>query len=137
MLFRKAEPGALPTDEYLDDAQLLELQHMLVESALNLLLASKNTVTALTDVREHDADVLDQAVNESDREFNLRLAGRERVMLEKIKHALDCMDEGEYGCCQGCGEFIGSRRLLVRPVARYCIDCKTQAEQLERRSRAF
>ena len=137
MLFRKAESGSLPADDYLEEAQLLELQHMLVDAATDLLSASRNTVTALTDVREHDADLLDQAVSESDREFNLRLAGRERIMLEKIKHALDCMDAGEFGACQGCGEFIGHRRLLVRPVARFCIDCKTQAEQLERRSRAF
>ncbi len=137
MLFRKAEVGALPEDEYLTPEQVLEFQHMLVDNATSLLDASRNTVTAMTDVREHDADVLDQAVNESNREFSLRLAGRERLMLEKIKYALDCLAEGEYGACEGCGNPVNYRRLLARPVARFCIDCKTQAEQLERRSRAF
>ena len=137
MLFRKAEAGALPEDEYLTPEQVLDSQHRLVENATSLLDASRNTVNAMTEVREHDADVLDQAVNESNREFSLRLAGRERHMLEKIKYALDCLTDGEYGTCEGCGNSVGYRRLLARPVARFCIDCKTQAEQLERRSRAF
>jgi len=137
LLFRKAEVGALPEDEYLTPEQVLAMQHLLVENVTSLLDASRNTVNAMTKVREHDADVLDQAVNESNREFSLRLAGRERHMLEKIKYALDCLEEGEYGTCEGCGNTVGYRRLLARPVARFCIDCKTQAEQLERRSRAF
>ena len=137
MLFKKAEAGTLPEDEYLSAEQTLQLQHLLVENALQLVDASRNTVSELTDVRENDADLLDQAANESNREFNLRLAGRERVMLEKIKYALECVSEGEYGTCESCGEPIGFKRQLVRPVARFCIDCKTQAEQLERRSRSF
>ena len=54
-----------------------------------------------------------------------------------IRYALQRMEEGEYGACESCGEPITYRRLLVRPVATQCIDCKTQAEQLERRSRAI
>lgn len=137
MLFKKAELGELVEDEYLTMEQLTQLQNVLVEKALHLIDQGRNTVSELTDVREHDADLLDQAANESNREFNLRLAGRERIMLEKIKHALECVGEGEYGTCQICGEAVGYKRQLVRPVARACIDCKTQAEQLERRSRAF
>ena len=36
--------------------------------------------------------------------------------------------------CESCGEPITYKRLLARPVATLCIDCKTQAEQKERRS---
>ena len=47
------------------------------------------------------------------------------------------MDDGEYGVCSSCGEEITEKRLIARPVATHCIDCKTEAEQLERRSRSF
>ena len=39
--------------------------------------------------------------------------------------------------CEACGEDIDERRLMARPVATHCIDCKTEAEQLEMRRRAF
>ena len=54
-------------------------------------------------------------------------------LVGKIRQALKRMDEGEYGVCVTCGEDISERRLMARPVATHCIDCKTQAEQMERR----
>ena len=69
--------------------------------------------------------------------FGLRIAGRERHMISKLRGALHRMEEGEYGVCETCGEAITYRRLLVRPVATQCIDCKTQAEQIERRDRDY
>lgn len=137
MLEHVKDQSELPADEYLTGAQLLELHRVLVDQANVLLDSGQATVTALTHERDQEADSLDVATSESDRDFSLRLAGRERRMLNKIKYALECVDAGEYGTCESCGEPIGHKRLLVRPVARVCIDCKTQAEQLERGSRAF
>ncbi|MSP55576.1 MAG: RNA polymerase-binding protein DksA, partial [Myxococcales bacterium] len=37
--------------------------------------------------------------------------------------------------CTNCGEDIAEKRLIARPVATHCIDCKTEFEQLERSSR--
>ena len=92
----------------------------------------------MTAEEEAEADHLDIAVNASNREFMLRLADRERRMLSKIKGALSRMQEGEYGTCDSCGGPITFGRLLARPVATLCIDCKTEAEQLRpRRSSAF
>ncbi|HND33714.1 MAG TPA: TraR/DksA C4-type zinc finger protein, partial [Myxococcota bacterium] len=44
-------------------------------------------------------------------------------------------DDGEYGICVACGDEISEKRLIARPVATHCIDCKTELEQLERSSR--
>lgn len=126
----------LPPDEYLSSEEVQQLRAILVERANTLLSNSQMTVNSLTDDnREMAPDALDLAASESSRDFSLRLAGRERQMLKKIRYALQRMEEGEYGVCESCGEEISFRRLLVRPVATLCIDCKTQAEQLERRSR--
>ena len=110
---------------------------MLSEQLDDLLKQSKEAIHDLTDVRTQDADALDLAVNESNRDFSLRLADRERRLMQKIQHALRRIHEGEYGACEACGEKIAYKRLLARPVATLCIDCKTEAEQMERRKKAF
>lgn len=62
-----------------------------------------------------------------------KIGNREKGLLNKINHALNKIESGEYGVCEGCGEEISVARLEARPVAQYCIDCKTEMEQNERR----
>ena len=47
--------------------------------------------------------------------------------------ALQKIENGIYGECEGCGETISVKRIRARPVAELCIDCKSEQEQLERR----
>jgi len=128
---------SLPPDEYLSTPEVETLHSMLTEQLDALLKQSKEALHDLTDVRSTDADALDLAVNESNRDFSLRLADRERRLMGKIRRSLSRMQEGEYGMCESCGEPITYKRLLARPVATLCIDCKTEAEQLERRKKVF
>ena len=132
-----SNPTAVRPDEYLSAEEVQHLSTLLRQQASDLLDAGREAVSELTTVRNQDADALDVAVNESNREFNLRLADRERRLLGKIRYALRRLDEGEYGACEGCGEPITYKRLIARPVATMCIDCKTEAEQLTRGRRAF
>jgi hypothetical protein len=37
-----------------------------------------------------------------------------------------------FGLCASCGEPIGAARLRARPVTELCIECKREAERLER-----
>ncbi|MBY6201250.1 TraR/DksA family transcriptional regulator [Maritalea mobilis] len=48
-----------------------------------------------------------------------RRAGR----LRAIDAALGRIDEGEFGWCEDCGEFIGTRRLDVDPCMTRCVSC--------------
>ena len=41
------------------------------------------------------------------------------------------LGEGTIDECEDCGEPIGFRRLLARPVTTLCIDCKEEAEKEE------
>ena len=92
----------------------------------------------LVDERGAPPDTLDMAVEETDRDFSLRLQDRERRLLHKIDDAITRVENGNYGFCDACGAEIDERRLMARPVATQCIDCKTEAEQMEtRRHRAF
>ncbi len=124
-------------DEYLSEAQLKTLKDTLEEQLKTLMDQSREAVSKLTEVREGDPDPLDLAVTESNREFSLRLADRERRLVNKIRHSLSRITNGEFGTCESCGEEITYKRLLARPVATQCIDCKTEAEQLESRKRVF
>jgi len=127
----------LPPDEYLSKEEVLKLWGIVQERIDSLMANGRDAVANLTEDRTQEADAIDVASSESEREFVLRLAGRERLMLRKLKKAQERMEEGEYGMCESCGENITFKRLLVRPVATQCIDCKTQAEQMERGSRTF
>ena len=65
---------------------------------------------------------------------NLQKIGkREAYLLKKIDLALKKIEDGTYGECESCGEPIAPGRLMARPVAQLCIDCKTQQENQERK----
>lgn len=61
-----------------------------------------------------------------------KIGKREKFLLKKIEHAL-AKDDDDFGVCEECGEEIGVKRLMARPVAQLCIDCKTEQESSERR----
>jgi len=77
-------------------------------------------------------DIGDQASAETDRNFMLRLRGREQRLLKKIENAVDRIEHGIFGICEKCGEEIDLKRLDARPVTTMCIDCKTQQEEEEK-----
>ncbi len=77
-------------------------------------------------------DLGDQATAEIDRNFMLKLRGRERKLLKKIEDAIERIDKGVFGICDRCGEEINIKRLEARPVTTMCIDCKTQEEEEEK-----
>jgi DnaK suppressor protein len=121
------------------EPEKLEAFRKLLNQHLSALLSEAGaTLGDLTDTeKEALADALDIASMESNRDFQLRIRDRERVLIRKIKEGLQRIEDGEYGLCSICGQEISEKRLLARPVATHCIDCKTEAEQLERRSRSF
>ena len=128
---------SMPADEYLKPDELATLKGVLDEQLQEILSQSKDAVNELVEVRETDADPLDLAVTESNRDFTLRMAERERKLLSKIRYALERMQNGEYGVCESCGAPITFGRLMARPVATLCIDCKTEAEQVEPKKKMF
>ena len=79
------------------------------------------------------ADINDQASLESERSFELRIKDRERKLIGKVQEALKKIGDGSYGVCESCGESIGIKRLLARPVTSYCINCKAEMEAEERK----
>jgi len=48
--------------------------------------------------------------------------------LRSVYGALDKIQKGSYGVCEGCGEKIGFSRLEILPHAPLCIECKREEE---------
>ncbi len=112
--------------------QLEEFRKILQSQIDGLLREAGKTVSEMTDEKTNFPDPTDRASLESDRNFELRIRDRERKLINKIREAMERIDEGEFGICESCGEDIGPGRLRARPVTTLCIDCKTEQERQER-----
>jgi len=74
----------------------------------------------------------DQALVDLDREMGISLQemrNRERQMIDE---ALASLDEGTYGHCAECDVEISEKRLEALPFARYCIQCQSRIELMEK-----
>jgi len=115
------------------DQEQLEYFRGLLQAKLDELLGEADrTLGDMTVMDDHFPDPTDRASVESDRSFELRIRDRERKLIKKIRKALERIDDGTYGICEGCGEEIGPKRLEARPVTTLCIDCKSRQEREEK-----
>ena len=111
-------------------------RYLLNERMQELLTEAGKTVENM-DEKENFPDPTDRASLESDRNSILRIRDRERKLIFKIQEALRRLDDGDYGICETCGGEIGIARLKARPVTTLCIECKSEQEIVERRTRGI
>lgn len=79
-------------------------------------------------------DDVDQASTEYERAQMLRFRNRDLFYVKKLEKALEKIDSADYGICEECGVGIKFERLLARPTAELCINCKDEAEREEQSS---
>ena len=118
--------------DYLTPEQVEELKKILLQRREEVLkrlqrFMEEDTLKVSSDV----GDEVDIADREMERENLLRLRERETKYLKKVEYALKKIEEGTYGICEYCGKPIGYERLKARPVAIFCIECKTKLEAME------
>ena len=115
------------------DQEKLEYFRRLLQDQLDELIdEALKTVNGMTNLKDTFPDPTDRAALETDRNFLLRIRDRERKLIEKIKEALDRIDNGQFGVCEVCGKEIGEKRLMARPVTTLCIECKKKQEAREK-----
>lgn len=101
------------------------------------LLRTRDDVSARSRERAREAlaessaggDDADQASTSSTQAFDLRLAEKDRKLLELIDHALEKFAADTYGLCEGTGDPIAVARLRLRPWARFSVDHKQRLER--------
>jgi len=116
----------------MEKEKLEHFRAILLEEMRGLLGEAEKTVSEMTVDSTNFPDPTDRATQESDRSFELRIRDRERKLINKIREALERIDEGEFGICESCGEEISDGRLKARPVTTLCIDCKMEQERQEK-----
>ena len=119
-------------EAYMNKRQLGHFRKLLDDWKADLGQDIDRTVHTMQDEATVFADPNDRATQESDMALELRNRDRERKLIKKIDEMIAKIDSGEYGYCDSCGVEIGLRRLLARPTATLCIDCKTLEEMREK-----
>jgi DnaK suppressor protein len=120
----------------MNQEKLIYFKGLLEGKVRALLEEAGKAVNGMGQERSEDfPDPTDRASLESDRNFQLRIKDRERKLMQKIKEALDRIEDGTFGTCESCGKPISEKRLMARPMTTQCIDCKTEDEQKERLER--
>ncbi|WP_243375041.1 RNA polymerase-binding protein DksA [Geotalea sp. SG265] len=116
----------------MDFEKLEYFRNILLEEMRLLREEAGRTVSEMTSDTTNFPDPNDRATQESDRNFELRIRDRERKLINKIKEALQRIEDGTFGICEVCEEAISEARLKARPVTTLCIDCKMDQEQKEK-----
>ena len=94
----------------------------LLQSKINELMAEAGkTVIDMAGQEEKLPDLNDRASQESELNLEIRMRERERKLIVKMRDAIERIDSGVYGICEECGEPIGVKRLMARPVTTFCI----------------
>lgn len=75
------------------------------------------------------SDEADLASSVIGQQVTFQLRAKEMETLRAIDFALYRIEQGEYGCCEECGDEISEKRLSFQPWADLCI---THAEEQER-----
>lgn len=107
-------------------------KELLTNRLAELLAQAGDTVSGMTAPKENFPDPTDRASLESNRNFMLRIRGRESKLIKKIKKALERIENQTFGLCEKCDDDISIKRLKARPVTAQCIDCKTKEEAFEK-----
>ncbi|MFV1950802.1 MAG: RNA polymerase-binding protein DksA [Nitrospinota bacterium] len=119
----------------MENSQLDFFKKDLLKRRQELLEDANKTLNDGLHVRKEELpDTVDRSSSESDRNFMLKLRERERKLIKKIDEALQRIENNTFGICEKCEEEIGEKRLVVRPVATLCIECKEEQEREEKLS---
>ena len=77
-------------------------------------------------------DSADQSAQDVDAGIDYSLLEMKYEQYKDIADAFRKLQSNSYGRCEECGEEIDIKRLVVNPLARYCITCKTKKEEMEK-----
>ena len=121
-------------------------QKMIKEIERQLLAQKKQIVDDLADLSRkdsHEADNMsakfpeygdkpdENAQEISDYSTSIMTEKVLEKSLEDINKTLERIIKGPYGTCKYCGNPIAAKRLVARPTASSCINCKTELQENE------
>ena len=115
------------------------------EMLMKILLKKRTEVVEGLEARMHEKlaretgqkidsamDSADQSAQDVDQGIDYSLLEMKYEQYKDIADAFRRLQNDTYGLCEECGVEISIKRLEVSPLARYCIECKTRKEELEK-----
>ena len=117
-------PGSAPEEDTNNEhyRALLDLRGQLAKQIKTLSSAS------LASAKQAGEELADVGSDDFMRETELTLMNEEGQRLASIQAALRRFENGTYGRCTDCEKAISQGRLLAKPYASLCIDCKSERE---------
>ena len=115
---------------YLIDAEIEEIENKLLNELERIRNAEDRGLGEMN--KDELSDPIDEANSNIQASHELRMKNREVFYLKKLNQGLLRIKEGSFGLCKECGAEIGFERLMARPTAELCINCKEEAEMEER-----
>lgn len=82
----------------------------------------KSRLDASGDLSSMPIHMADLGTDNFEQEFSLELMDSERRLLTEIEDALNRIETGTYGICEGTGKPITKARLEAQPWARYSVE---------------
>ena len=89
----------------------------------------QSRLDASGDLSSMPIHMADLGTDNYEQEFALDLMGSERKLLNEIDDALQRIEKGTYGVCEGTGKPICKARLKAQPWARYSVEYARKLEQ--------
>lgn len=114
--------------------QIETLKQKLIEEKNSLVFSDQVNASNIELSKPEGSDEVEQSITDYTNSHLLRFRNREVFYAKKIEKALKKFDMDEYGMCNDCGDWIRFERLLARPTAEMCIQCKEESERDESNS---
>jgi DnaK suppressor protein len=117
------------------DVQTANIRAALQERLAELRTEHRDLITDITTeergllVPDAGDDVVDIGTKAFNREQEISLANAVLERIDQVERALERLEAGGYGWCEGCAEPIPPARLAVYPSATLCVACKQAAER--------
>jgi DnaK suppressor protein len=136
--FRKKISPPQIKESHLSDDDIEHFKQMLLEKRMEILAnvnemedeaLKKSRLDASGDLSSMPIHMADIGTDNYDQEFTLGLMDSERKLLKEIDDALQRIERGIYGICEGTGKQIQKARLEAQPWARYCVEYARMLEQ--------
>ncbi len=88
-------------------------------------------ISEMVSQTSRESESIDRASADTDQSLKLKIRSRESLLIQKIRQAMERIENNSYGICESCGEDISVPRLQARPVTTKCIHCKEEEERVE------
>lgn len=108
--------------------ELLERKAQILEDLKDIADRGENGESSKVKFPEYGDKSDENAQEIAEYQTNLATDKTLESTLRDIDASLKRIEDGTYGVCKYCGKDIPKKRMLARPVASACVECKTKLQ---------